>query len=351
MKFFSCVITTGLALASSTSFAHQNDQVRYRPESHAPAGVMADHQHRQGEWMVGYRTMSRDFSGLYSGSDKVSDSVAAAAGYSMVANSMSMDMHMLDIMYALNDDITLMLMPEYMTMNMSMRSVAMSGAMGGMDMGAHSGASHTGGHDHSVSGWGDTTLAALLRVYQRGPHQVHATLGVSLPTGSVDEQQADGRFVHYGMQLGSGTYDLVPSITYNGVAGLLSWGAQFGGEWRLESANDSGFAFGDQFNVLAWGAYRLADWVSASARLQYEKREDINGHYNGPHGHSSPPDLQANYGGEWVELGLGVNLVAQQGPLAGIRLGLEWLLPVSEYYNGLQVGRDAGLSMSLSYAL
>ena len=54
----------------------------------------------------------------------------------------------------------------------------------------------------------------------------------------------------------------------------------------------------------------------------------IEGHYNGPHNRSSPPDLQFNYGGRFWDIGFGVNTVVPGGPLKGLRLSAEWLNPV-----------------------
>lgn len=341
MKTIHCLLVAGLLLHGTPVFAHDSQPI-YRPESHAPADVMADHLHKQGEWMVGYRYLVRNFSGIYQGSDTIDSSVAAMAGYSSVADNMKMEMHMLDIMYAVNDDVTLMLMPQYMSMDMEMEATPMA-----MPMSSHGG--HAA-HDHKTSGVGDTAFAALVRLHRSGNQQVHATLGLSAPTGSVDEKMPDGRFVHYGMQLGSGTWDFVPGVTYTGYSGAISWGAQAGAVLRLGNENDSGYQLGDKYSAMGWGAFRFADWGSVSLRLEYEKEGDINGHYNGTHNHSSPPDFQANYGGEFVDLGVGFNLVQQSGPLSGVRLGVEWIKTVDEKYNGIQTGRDDGWSLSLTYA-
>lgn len=336
-----------IALAIQPVAAHQN-MPSFRPESHAPADVMADHMHKKGGAMIGYRHMRQTFSGLYNGSEKASLMEAADAGYTSVAKKMTMDMHMLDIMYALSDNITLMLMPQYMTMDMSMEATPSTTGMMDTHMGEEHGM-HAGAHSHEVSGVGDTQIASLIRLYRSGTHKVHGTLGISVPTGSVDEKMANGNFTHYGMQLGSGTWDFTPNLTYTGYSGAISWGAQMSAVLRLEDENDSGFAFGDRYKATGWSAYRIADWASLSLRIGYEKQEDINGHYDGPHNHSSPPDFQANYGGEFIDLGLGVNLVPQSGLFAGVRLGLEWSEPVSEHYNGFQIGRERTLSASLSY--
>jgi hypothetical protein len=118
----------------------------------------------------------------------------------------------------------------------------------------------------------------------------------------------------------------------------------------MEDKNDAGFTFGERYNATAWSAWRMSDWLSLSLRVMYEKEGNINGHYNGPHQHSSPRDLQANYGGEFLDYGLGLNMVAQRGPFAGIRLGLEWVGNLNGNYNGYQLGRSDGLMMTLGKA-
>ncbi|MFV8780870.1 hypothetical protein ACNKU7_00475 [Microbulbifer sp. SA54] len=354
-------ITTALMLTqlTATAFAHDGNTPTFLPEGHAPAGVMSDHMHKQGEWMVGYRYMRESYSGLYQGSEKTSSAELNAAGFSMMATDMTMEMHMLDIMYALNDNLTLMFMPQTMSMDMTMAMTTGShttgdtnGDMGMGNMGDMSGdgmAMH-GSHSHGTSGTGDTVFAGLFRLADNNGYKLHATLGVSAPTGDVDLKNASGRFVHYGMQLGSGTWDLMPSVTYTSGRNNLSWGAQGSARLPMEDKNSSGFSFGERYGATVWSAYRLTDWVSASARLAYAKQLDINGHYNGPHNHASPADFQANYGGEFFDVAVGANLVPQQGALAGIRLGLEWTSSLSAHYNGYQLGRDDGLNLSLSYA-
>ena len=65
-----------------------------------------------------------------------------------------------------------------------------------------------------TSGIGDTSLSALVKIGTG----LHATVGVSLPTGSTDEKDsiltpagpsAGDVLLPYPMQLGSGTYDLI----------------------------------------------------------------------------------------------------------------------------------------------
>ena len=97
---------------------------------HAPAGVMFDHMlPKAGDFMVGYRYMWGSQSGnMLNGSNAVSDPAIVAGGCGgdpcyLTPDSMSMSMHMLDLMYAPTDWLTLMLMPQFMDMSMSMRNL------------------------------------------------------------------------------------------------------------------------------------------------------------------------------------------------------------------------------------
>ena len=340
------------ALSAPVSLAHTEAESHGarapRPDTHAPAGVMFEHMHRAGEWMIGYRYQYSRQDGLFQGSDEISRAELMAAGYSGIPREMTMHMHMLDLMYAPTDWLNLMLMPQYMEMDMSMQMVMDMDAGG--EHGGHGGGHAPGRHEHGSSGLGDTVLAALLRLYGEGDHQIHAGLGFSAPTGDVDRKNPDGTMVHYGMQLGSGTWDFLPTLTYSGRHQALTWGAQLGGVFRLESKNKRGFSFGDQYRATGWTAYRVLEWASLSLRVQYSKEEDIQGHYDRPHNHGSPADLQVNYGGEFWDLGIGVNTVVTGGALAGHRLGIEWLEPVAEHYHGYQLGRDGTLAVSWSLA-
>jgi hypothetical protein len=193
---------------------------------------------------------------------------------------------------------------------------------------------------HGTSGWGDTSLTAMVTLFNAHRQTAHLDLGLSFPTGSVEEKGHGGAYTHYGMQLGSGTYDLLPGVTYLGQTDRLSWGAQYAAVVRLEDEGDSGFRFGDVHQVTAWTAYRVCEWASVSGRINYRHEGKMQGHYDGAHNHSTPPDLQQNYGGDWLDLGIGLNLWAPKGPLKGQRLSIEALWPVYQDLNGIQLEKD-----------
>lgn len=336
------LIVIGSSCASTFCMA---DDHTYTPNSHAPASVMAEHLHAKEEIMTGYRYIRKSYSGLYQGSMEVGANALTAAGYSMVPTSMTMGMLMLDIMYAPTDKLTLMLMPQYMSMDMNMH---MPMGMDSMNMGSMG---MQGMHmEHDISGFGDTRVSALYELAGGEHYRLIGTLGVSVPTGKVDKKNPDGTFMHYGMQLGSGTWDFMPSVTYTGSAGRVSWGGQLCMTKRLQDDNDSGYVLGDAYKAQIWGAAQVVDWMSFSVRVAYEEQDAISGQYKETFRTTSPLDQPENYGGEFLNAAIGVNTVFTEGNAKGLRLGLEWVTRVQEDYNGYQLGMDNGLVASISYA-
>lgn len=368
VRLWALTTCAGSVLAMLTGAAHA-DPAGPAPklaDQHAPAGVMFDHMHKAGEFMIGVRYAYTEASGnMLHGTDKASDHEIVENGCvpstcSMTASRMQMNMYMLDIMYAPSDWLTLMVMPMWMSHDMTMRPL--SGASHGsheeeghehtamdmaMDMAEaaehdeHGG--HMGVHSHGTTGFGDTTLGPMIRIFDNGNHEMHTALMFLAPTGDVDIRNADGTFTHYGMQPGSGTWDFNPSITYRGRADRITWGAQVLGIVRMEQENESGYRLGDVFQATGWGSYLFANWISASIRGLYTEQGKIEGHYNDIHNHSSPPDLQFNYGGRFWDIGFGINTVVPSGAPAGLRLSAEWLQPVYDDPNGYQLERDGTL--------
>lgn len=310
------------------------------------AGMMNDHMHEGGEFMVGLRFTRDRFAGPnVSGSDPVPDSQILAAGYTVRASAMTMDMAMLDLMFAPTSDITLMVMPHYMWHRMDMLGIDPANT-GGM-MAGH-GLAFGQVHSHGAEGFGDTLVSASYRLARSASFNAHATLGLWVPTGHEGLKNPDGSFVHYGMQPGSGTWDLEPAVTVSGREGAIGWGGQASYRWRTSDHNASGFAFGDKAQASAWLSYLLGGDVGATTRLSYEHEGAILGHYNAGHGHASPPDRQANYGGDMVSAGLGLNWLLPVASSHRPQLGVEVKVPVYQHLNGYQLARDYGLALSLA---
>lgn len=106
------------------------------------------------------------------------------------------------------------------------------------------------------------------------------------------------------MQNGSGTFDLLPGITYTGRSKDWSWGGQFNAIVRL-GENDDNYTLGNVYSASVWGARCWVDWLSSSARLIGEVVEDIDGadpRLNPLQVPTADPNLRA---GNFLSLGLG----------------------------------------------
>jgi Protein of unknown function (DUF3570) len=342
--------------------------------SNTPAGVQFDHVlPKAGDFMVGYRYMRNVQAGDFRLGDKLItlDQARQEGCYgeecAVTPDNMTMNMHMLDLMYAPTDWLTLMFMPQWTDMDMTMipnPDVQLSGGHAG-----HSGAVH----EHQTGGIGDFGAYGLFKLYGDNHHKVNLTLGGTAPTGDVDIAQRKTSLnptyinpLHYCMQLGSGTWDFKPALTYTGNVNKFSWGAQANATIRLEGQNKSGFAFGDIFQGTAWGGYQWTDWLGTSVRGVFTSQGEIRGRYpnninviddTNLAGSSIPYVDQhidtfgqpENYGGSFVDLGLGINVTVPHGAFAGNSLKFEWLQPVYTNFNGYQPDRDYALNFTWSY--
>ena len=308
-----------------------------QPDSHAPIGVMGDHTHGAGEYMLSYRFMTMAMDGHRRGTQSLSAEDVFGLGYGVAASDMTMDMHMIGLMHAPTDKLTLMAMINFVEKEMNLTRKPAHG-MG--HMGGHHGGHGTGGSfSHASSGLGDVTLSGMYKIKDAERQRIHLNLGLGLPTAGVEETE-HGMLLPYGMQLGSGTWDLKPGITWLGQCANYSLGAQAMGTIRLEDENDAGYALGDRLNLTAWAARSLNESVSASLRLSYTSSSTIEGHFSSHHSHAAPPFIQGNYGGEYLEGGIGLNFQIRQGALKGHRLAIEGIFPLAQDLNGVGMERD-----------
>ena len=302
-----------------------------RPDGHAPISVMGEHTHKAGEFMFSYRYMFMRMDGNRDGTEDLSDQEVLQQ-FPVTPTDMDMEMHMFGGMYAPTDDLTLMLMVPYVLKE--------------MDHVTRTGVNFT----TNSEGFGDLQLTALYNVLRQNRQRLHFNLGVSFPTGSIDERDdtpaGNNVRLPYPMQIGSGTFDLRPGVTYLGQADLVSWGAQASTILRLgENSND--YQLGDQYNLTGWIAGKWVDWLSTSLRLDFKTWGNINGAdplLNPMMIPTANPNLR---GGERLDLGLGVNLYAPSGALKGTRLGVEFALPLVQSLDGPQLETDWHLTIGL----
>ena len=336
---------------------------------HAPAGVMYDHMlSNAGDMMVGYRFMYGSQSGsMLNGSHSVDNQAVVNGGCGpnpcfLQPSSMSMDMHMLEFMYAPTDWLTLMLMPQFVDMTMKMERLRdpkfdslannnignPTNPVTGQPVNIAAHISHHLQNEMQTGGLSDVGMFGLFKLFDNGMHHVHVTAGFSAPVGTVDERlsrnhQIDGGYADYGMQLGSGTWDFKPSMTYTGHVDEWSWGTQSYGTVRMQNKNQSGYALGDLFQTTAWGSYNLTNWMFASIRGLYTLQGGLQGQFDGQINQFSPTDYATNYGGKFYDVGFGLSAAVPAGIMVGNRVSVEWLQPVKDNVNGYQLERTGSL--------
>ena len=326
MKLFTAITLISTLIFSSLS-AHEGPWTAARPDGHAPISVMGDHMHEMGEWMVSYRYMSMNMDGLLKGSNTVAPTMMATGFMpNMLPTEMTMDMHMFGTMYAISNQWTLMGMLNYLDNEMSM-------PMGKMDS----------------SGLGDIKIAGLYDLAQwESGRRMHLKLGLNLPTGSIDEKH-NGNIIGYGMQLGSGTYDLEPAITYLVQTENYSYGAQLGGILRI-GENDQDYTLGNKFEATLWGARKITDSLSASAKFDYSSQSEVDGKDSRMNEAMSPALNPNSQGRDITTFGLGLNYYFKDGGLSGHRLAAEWETPIDQKVNGVQLELDSTWTLGWQYA-
>ena len=331
---FLCAATTLVAQDKTTAPLFKG-----RPDAHAPIQVMADHTHKAGEFMLSYRYMYMSMYDLKKGADDVSfDTALKPQGkYMVTPTRMPMQMHMIGAMYAPSDRITLMAMGNYL--DNSMRHLTAMGA----------------NFTVATKGWGDTQVSALYQFYKAEAASIHAQVGVSLPTGSIDEKavtpasKGSAVIVPYPMQLGSGTYDGIFGLTFTRKWDHTSFGAQAQAVVRF-GENDNGYTLGNRYQLQSWFAVPVSSWVSFSLRGQGSYVAEIDGANPALNPMMVITADTANSGGTYFNAGLGANFLIPEGCFKNLRLGVELQHPVYQNLNGIQLKSNETFTAGLQYA-
>lgn len=319
----------------------ENEQAPYNADGHAPIGVMGEHLHGGGEFMLSYRLMPMVMQGLQDGTAELSDAESLAVDnpffgrpgqppkMRILPREMTMNMHMFGAMYGLTGRITLMGMGMTMARDMTLETHNMPG-------------NPIGTFDTATSGFSDASLTALIGLSD-GPVRAHMLAGVGLPVGRRD-YTGDALLPNgmtrevrlpYAMQLGSGTWDAQPGIVVQTKRGKTSVGGQLRARIRT-GENAEGYRLGNDFIATAWAMYQPAPAAAFTARLQLDQMGGIEGQdamIAGPVPTADP----ANYGGSRLMGLVGLNLAGQSGAIREHRLAFELGVPLAQSLNGPQM--------------
>lgn len=334
-----CVATTFIyAQEEQHDHEHMSNQWSAgRPDGHAPISVMGDHTHHKGDIMFSYRYMTMDMRQLRQGTTDAT--VADAhANYMVAPIDMIMNMHMVGAMYAVSDELTFMLMANYLenNMNLQMRS--------GMDFGT------------ATSGFGDVTFSALYRFFNKNRKSLHAEIGVTIPTGSIEAKDITpmsmGNEVQlpYPMQLGTGAFGSKLGLTYLGQCDAFSWGHQLRAQINYID-NEQNYKFGNQYRLNNWIAAKAGDNLSVSVRLEGVIIGEIDGSSELLNPMMVTTADTKNSGGTFINSGFGLNYLIKNGSFKDLRFAGEISTPLYQDLNGIQLKQNYNLMFGVQYAI
>ena len=317
-----------------------------RPDSHAPISVMGDHNHKKGDLMFSYRYMRMEMSDLRDATHDISrtETVSSSGSYKFMNAPIKMhtNMHMFGAMYGINNQLTAMLMAPYIEKKMEVRQRA-------GDMQRFSVESR---------GLGDIKLTGLLSIKEEKNSKWLFNFGLSIPTGETNIKDVmvmmNGNHSHstlgYGMQLGSGTYDPILKLGYTKKWDNFSLGFQTSGVWRLYQ-NSNNYHLGDEYQGIFFSAFNISEWISLSGKIDGKWRRKISGAHKKHTNMLMSPAFSKDQGNRKINFGSGINFIIPKGKFKGNRFALEYLTPIYQYHDGLQMKSDGMLYFGWQYAL
>ncbi len=305
-------------------------------EDATPAGVMISHVHQKGELMFSYRFMTMGGYGLQNNGTSISNEQVYNQ-YLMSSDKMRMNMHMFMAMYGLSDKITLMAMFDYNNSFMNMKTP--SGVMS-MQMPDGTIMSSAQMPDQmKSSGFGDVQLTGLYSLLNNQNHHILVSGGISVPAGSIQTKgdassMYPGSRVPYMMQQGSGTWDLLPGLTYTFQRNKIMASSQVSAVIRT-GYNAVGYKLGNVLAFNDWVAYNWLSWLSTSLRGEFNTMGTMKGYDPGLYIFSEPSANYMNYGSTNVLIHAGVNTYFKTGSVNN-KIGIEFGVPVYQKLNGIQ---------------
>lgn len=338
-----CMLTSLLFSQEKENCHHDDEQntcnVSDRPDGHAPIGVMGDHTHHKGGLMVSYKYMTMGMQQLKEGKDNATNS-DGFTNYMITPQNMTMNMHMLGVMYAPTDNITLMAMANYIENDMDLQMMMMGTKRN---------------FSTASNGLGDVSLSALYNIFKNTNKSLHAQIGVSIPTGDIEAKDntpmsmGEDIQLPYPMQLGTGSWGTKLALTYSWHGETNSFGTQVNSHINLND-NDHDYRFGNRYQATTWVAAKANDWFSASFRLNGQFVDEIKGENDLINPMMVSTADTENSGGLYIHYGFGINLLQPKGSLKGLRLGAEILLPLYQDVNGFQLDQSYTANLGMQYA-
>ena len=300
-----------------------------RPDFVYPAGVKGGKNMMSKKLMFGYKFGTMEMKCCKDGTSSVDENFIKGLNFSMTPISMTMRMHMLSTMYAVNNKFSLMAMLPYIEKEMEMKMLS------GMMMGKL--------HKTSSRGFGDLNLAALYKYSKKSNIKV----AISIPSGEFNEKDHNMsgvlKMMPYPMQIGSGTYDLILGYSFQEILDNWSYGAQLNMVTRFDY-NSEGWKYGDRRELNLWASKPMSKNLSISFGFDIEHQENIQGRSSFRMG-TTPTWNEYFHSHLRLSSNFGINYKI---PNSMSRIGFQCGTPIYRDVNGPQMDPDLKCNIGFS---
>ncbi len=353
--------------------------------SHAPIGVMADHFHKKGEWMVSLRVTQMEMkknilNGESISNDEIlkqpnpyatmsmmmknSESTSMMNGIpmkvkdhphssvmkmpmnlSVIPQKMTMKMIMFGAMYAPSDKVTLMGMAMF-----NDKEMALDTYQGMMQR------KYLGSFETSSSDLSKVSFSTLYNLHDSDDSRWHLIFGLEKSIGENSEKgmvltpmnMKSSITLPYGMQSSDSAFRLITGVT--NVRSIKDF--ILGNQLLVKQVIDKkDWNYGDEFEYNIWLQGAFSQTASYSIRLNYKDQDSIDGRDKkimAPVQTANP----FNYGGDVLSLGLGLNKVLDLfGGKHKDRFSFEIIKPIDQNKNGLQMKNDLTIQIGFQKML
>jgi len=305
------------------------------------------------KWSIGYIYTSAKFEGFKKGTKKLTDDEVSSSGqtrttenFPILPREIKQQAHILNVSYAFTNSFTFLVEIPYIKQSTDHVSIATDFDTFTIE----------------TKGVGDISLLASKKLELGSKNLIIAGFGFTLPIGSINETGdtpsgglGDSNPLPFTMQLGSGTYDLIPSVSYTAKKEKIDWGVGAFGKIRL-GRNNRDYRLGNKYQLTCWIQGKWFSWAHPSIKVNAYYWQEITGDDTGTYANASTPETKfganvanpANYGGKKIAINLGSKFNLPGESFKNTKLEFDIGLPVYQNLNGIQTEEDFNFSFALN---
>tara|TARA_R110002126_G_scaffold128103_1_gene270512 strand:+ start:7495 stop:8685 length:1191 start_codon:yes stop_codon:yes gene_type:complete len=311
---------------------------RTRRDGEPPIGIaMSEENLPAGTSALRVRLSRTSFDGLGNSRRDVTSAQAFAAGFTVAPTSMTVNRAEFEYVHGFNERWTIWGVLPVVEKE--------------LDADINGGGTSTS----KTSGLGDVRLGGNYLFHEDESQRVNFSIGVTLPTGEFDGRDTYGAVANallpYAMQLGGGTFDILPSAGWVRLQDGWSMGARAWGRFPIGKNSDD-WAISREFDADFWASRELSQELTGMLRLNAQWWGDIQGNAAGLNLTNSPLEDSGFQGGSRLNLIGGIiwDLDARTAPAAN-RLELEIGVPIDQRLDGPALQREWSLLLGWKLSL